>query len=412
MAIRGSFAGLRIRERRSALGLSQTALARETGISSSYLNLIEHNKRGVAGRVLIALARALDLPPSALSKEAELSLIGDLRHAAEQSPGHDAETDVTEEFVGRYPGWARLVHALHTQSDRQAARINALSDRLTHDPFLAETVHEVLTRITAVHSTADILAMSDLPHARRERFLSNLTTESARLAEVAESLATYFDQTIEVDQGVALPGAALERFLEKRKHRVEELEACPDPHTAIAAVLEKNKVLDTAETRAHSSAFLERYAADALMMPRAPFAEAAAALRYDPLALAYKFQAPVDAVLRRMATLPRTQAQRDDPLFGLIRINGAGHVLDRQPLAGFPMPRPGIECERWPLFIALQSHNRPVTGSIDLPSGLGFEALAVATKAEPRNISDEPCLVSTMLIAARDDAREMAFANC
>uniref|UniRef100_A0AAN0NK29 Helix-turn-helix transcriptional regulator n=1 Tax=Yoonia rhodophyticola TaxID=3137370 RepID=A0AAN0NK29_9RHOB len=37
--------GARIRERRLDLGLRQSAVAQEVGISPSYLNLIEHNRR-------------------------------------------------------------------------------------------------------------------------------------------------------------------------------------------------------------------------------------------------------------------------------------------------------------------------------------------------------------------------------
>ena len=55
-----SLAGTRIRERRRMLGMRQGALAKAAGISASYLNLIEHNRRNAAGRVLLALAEALD----------------------------------------------------------------------------------------------------------------------------------------------------------------------------------------------------------------------------------------------------------------------------------------------------------------------------------------------------------------
>ena len=44
--------GSRVRERRLALGMRQADLARDAGISASYLNLIEHNRRRVAGDVL------------------------------------------------------------------------------------------------------------------------------------------------------------------------------------------------------------------------------------------------------------------------------------------------------------------------------------------------------------------------
>ncbi|MGY9052804.1 MAG: helix-turn-helix domain-containing protein, partial [Rhodobacterales bacterium] len=53
--------GTRIRENRKALGISQKNLARIAGVSASYLNLIEHNRRGIAGKTLNAIARALNV---------------------------------------------------------------------------------------------------------------------------------------------------------------------------------------------------------------------------------------------------------------------------------------------------------------------------------------------------------------
>ena len=70
--------GTRIRERRRAKKLTQTALAKTVGISASYLNLIEHNRRGIAGRTLIALARELGMQPSDLSEGADAALINTL----------------------------------------------------------------------------------------------------------------------------------------------------------------------------------------------------------------------------------------------------------------------------------------------------------------------------------------------
>jgi transcriptional regulator with XRE-family HTH domain len=56
---RSALTGTRIRERRILIGMRQAELARAAGISASYLNLIEHNRRRVGEDVLAALARAL-----------------------------------------------------------------------------------------------------------------------------------------------------------------------------------------------------------------------------------------------------------------------------------------------------------------------------------------------------------------
>ena len=47
-----SILGTRIRERRRAMGVTQAEMSRRIGISASYLNLIERNKRGIAGPLL------------------------------------------------------------------------------------------------------------------------------------------------------------------------------------------------------------------------------------------------------------------------------------------------------------------------------------------------------------------------
>ena len=53
---RSAFAGTRIRERRMTLGLRQSEVALRAGISGSYLNLIEHNRRRIGGKLLLDLA--------------------------------------------------------------------------------------------------------------------------------------------------------------------------------------------------------------------------------------------------------------------------------------------------------------------------------------------------------------------
>ena len=52
--------GTRIRERRRRAGITQSNLAKKIGISASYLNLIEGNKRRIAGPMLVKIADALD----------------------------------------------------------------------------------------------------------------------------------------------------------------------------------------------------------------------------------------------------------------------------------------------------------------------------------------------------------------
>lgn len=65
---RSALTGTRIRERRTVLGLRQAELARLSGISPSYLNLIEHNRRRIGGKLLVEIARHLGVEASALTR--------------------------------------------------------------------------------------------------------------------------------------------------------------------------------------------------------------------------------------------------------------------------------------------------------------------------------------------------------
>ena len=78
----GALLGTRIRENRKALRLSQKDLAHAAGISASYLNLIEHNRRRIAGKTLNTIARALKVEPSELSDGMNQDLIDRVKTAA------------------------------------------------------------------------------------------------------------------------------------------------------------------------------------------------------------------------------------------------------------------------------------------------------------------------------------------
>ena len=163
--------GTRIRQRRRETGLTQVELARRIGISASYLNLIEWNKRRIAGSLLRRTAEELNLGIDDLEGSAERRLFETLTEVAHlpELSSLDIEDDHTGELIGRFPGWARAMAAL-ARSEREATvRAQTLSDRLSNDPFLSETVHRMLTRIAAIRSAADSVdeASKGLPDLSR-----------------------------------------------------------------------------------------------------------------------------------------------------------------------------------------------------------------------------------------------------
>jgi len=177
--MKGALAGTRIRERRRQLDLKQSALAKAAGISASYLNLIEHNRRTVSGKVLASLARELDLPIRDLEEGAESDLIGNLRQVLADNPNLESENTSIEEFIGRFPEWARIVTALSSQIQDNEAAIATFSDRQNFDPHLQNTLYEMITTITAIRSTSGILRTEeDIDSQQRGRFETVIHNES------------------------------------------------------------------------------------------------------------------------------------------------------------------------------------------------------------------------------------------
>jgi transcriptional regulator with XRE-family HTH domain len=178
--------GTRIRDRRLLMGMKQSALAEAAGISPSYLNLIEHNRRRIGGKLLIGLARALGVEPGVLSDGADATIHDTLRAAAHglgEARARRPETDRIDDLAARFPGWTGLIAQQRKRIGDLEAAVEGLRDRLAHDPVLAEAMHEVLSSAAAIRSTADILVReADLDPAWRGRFHRNLHEEAERLS--------------------------------------------------------------------------------------------------------------------------------------------------------------------------------------------------------------------------------------
>ncbi len=200
-----SLIGARIRERRRASGMTQAKLAATLGVSASYLNLIELNKRNIGGGLLKRIAGALGMSLDELDGAAGRRLLDDLRALAADSRLADLTLDAAriDDLAGRHPGWARALVVLQRAVVDRDRAVAALSDRLSHDPFLGEMVHDVRSRVAAIRSSSEILeTVDDLAPAQRQRFVSIIGAESARLSDLAQALAAFFDPALTTTRSI------------------------------------------------------------------------------------------------------------------------------------------------------------------------------------------------------------------
>ncbi|MFP4570405.1 short-chain fatty acyl-CoA regulator family protein [Rhodosalinus sp.] len=397
---RDTLIGSRIRERRALSGLRQADLARRVGISASYLNLIEHNRRRIGGKLLMRIAGALEVEPSLLSEGAEAALLARLREAAAAQPGTKAELDRVEEFAGRFPGWANLLADARRRIDALEDTVETLSDRLAHDPHLAASLHEVLSTVTAIRSTAAILAGTEgLEREWQDRFHRNIDEDSRRLAEGAQALVTYLDGAADARRSLTSPQEEIDAFLADRDFHFAELEA---PGADPAELLDP-AVLTSQAARQIAERLLQRYAEDAAQVPLALARDVVAEHGVDPAALARAAGCDLPCAMRRLASLP---PQALPAPAGLAICDSAGALTFRKPLDDFPLPRFGGGCALWPLFEALARPGQPVMRLLVQAGGEArpMRAFAVAAPSRAAVFDAPPLMEAHMLVVAAPEA--------
>jgi len=376
--------GTRLRERRQALGLRQADLAAQMGISASYLNLIEHNRRRIAEDLLTRLAAALDVSLDSLQESHAEGRLDVLRAAAAAVPGAGAEVDRLDELVGRFPGWAATLGELHDRSRALGRVVEVLSDRMAHDPHLSASLHEVLSAVSSVRTTAAILAdTDDIDPAWRQRFHHNLHADSERLALGAEALVAYLDAAGSgQEQSIASPQEEVEAWAEACDWRLDSVQD-----------LAQSTHLASGAGRALAAALQTQFIADLAAMPDPAFAEALTRLGPDPLALASLFRVPVLAAFRRIALRPGSG-------LGLLLCDGSGTLTLRKTVTGFSSPRFGAACPLWPLFTALTRPETPVEAVIELPGpqGARFRARAFCQTRFPGGFRGPELREAAMLL--------------
>ncbi|APZ51281.1 helix-turn-helix domain-containing protein [Salipiger abyssi] len=392
---RDTLTGSRIRERRIILGMKQAELARRADISASYLNLIEHNRRRIGGKLLLDIAEILGVEPSMLTEGAEAALIAALREAALHAQSSGAELDRLDEFAGRFPGWARLLADSRARIETLERSVEALTDRLAHDPHLADALHEMLSTVTAIRSAASILAEpGEIDPDWQRRFHRNIYEDSARLAESSRSLASYLEAEGKAAAESGTPQEEVEALFEAADYHIAPLDAGGLP----GEVAQELGAALSPTARALLRRAFERYAADAAALPLPQVLEAVVVTGTDPLALARRFGTDPARAMRRLATLPPSAPCGQ---VGLAICDASGVFTFRKPLPDFPIPRFGADCPLWPLFAAL---SRPmsvlsrVLHSAGRQSG-AVTAIAFAQPAGPPEINREPVFEAHMMIA-------------
>ena len=219
--------GARLRSRRQELGLSQVAVAKQAGISPSYLNLIEHNRRRIGGALLRRLAAALELDLQTLTGIQESRLAAELADAL-VDPLFTESRAVAERAVENAVANPDLVRAFlvlyHAFRDAKS-QLMEIGERINQNAYINEVNHQVLTLITSIRSFAEILRdYHDLSEAQRREFLGATVAESRRLTRISTEAFSRLERS-PMRSPFPSPDGEVADFIDDRGNYFPELEA-------------------------------------------------------------------------------------------------------------------------------------------------------------------------------------------
>ena len=379
MAVQKLYAGLKLREVRGRIGLSQTAFAAKLGVSLPYLNQMEHNHRPVSAAVVLALAREFGVDVAALSAGDADRMTADLREALSDPAAGGGAPPLADLRLAaaNAPALARAILDLHRAYRQTHERLASLDEALGRD--------EAALRPGAWDEVRDFFHYCDNYIDAIDRAAEHWAGQAVGDGDVVSAaLATLSRQGIELQYSDMAP---LRRFdPDARRLVLSGRAAGPTQRFQLLhqiALLTQGKLLDatldlaqfcTPEARAIARIGLANYFAGAALMPYTRFLREAEATRHDLEILADRFGTSIEQVAHRLATLQRPGA-KGVPFF-FVRVDQAGTITKRHSATRLQFARFGGACPLWNVHSAFETPGRFLRQLAETPDGVRYFCLA------------------------------------
>lgn len=386
------YLGRRIRPLRIRMGLSQATLAQRLGISASYLNLVEHDRRPVTSTLLLTLARVLDVDLRALGDGADAEIVARLTEIFSEPlfEDHPVMAKDLGTLVNDTPEVARAVVRLHEAYANARSALETLGERMTDDAQDIGTIDR--TRLSS-EQVSDFIQRHENHFPALEREAERLMGGAAVDAD-GESLFARLSHHLEQAHGVRVRvltvgemHGAMRRFVPARRELLLSealrrgsrnfqvaaqigLLECGSTFQALTA----DPKLTSEESRALCRVALASYFAGAVLMPYDAFLRAAEAERYDVELLGHRFRVGWEQVCHRLTTLRRPGAEGVP--FYFLRIDLAGNISKRFSAAGIRFPRFSGLCSLWNVHAAFLQPGRVRVQVSRMPDGHTVLAIA------------------------------------
>lgn len=372
MATQKLYAGVKLRELRTRLGLTQKAFAAQLGVSLPYLNQMENNNRPVSTGVVLAMAQEFGFDVTQLSTGDTERMVTDMREALADPIFAETDTPLADLQLAasNAPNLARAFLELHRAYRQTHERLASLDEALGRDdaPVQPSPWEEVRDFFHYCDNYIDAVDRA------AEHFASNLT------GDVLRASAPEFD--------IQFSDAAALRSFEP-KTGVLQVSSSASPQTQRfqifhqIALLSYDELLEatldlarfqTQAARDIAKIGLANYFAGAALMPYDAFLSEATASRHDLEHLANRFGASIEQVAHRLSTLQRPGA-KGVPFF-FVRVDQAGTITKRHSAARLQFARFGGACPLWNVHRAFETPGHFLRQLAETPDGVRYISLA------------------------------------
>jgi predicted transcriptional regulator/transcriptional regulator with XRE-family HTH domain len=416
--------GAKIRALRRRQGLSQVKLAETLGISPSYLNLIEHDRRPLSAALLIKLAQALRLDLQTFSGEKDAHVAADLLELFGDPvfEGHDLTAADVRELAVHSPAAAAAVVSLYRAYRGARESADALALRLSesdeivgldrsrlpneevgdliqlHGNYFSELEEgaEMLWRGAGLHLSR---LYEGLVHHLEE--FEGVEVRVATVREMAGALRRY-----DPARRVLTLSEALRRG--SRNFQLAHQLGLLTQGAAFDRIIHDARLSSDA-SRAVARVALANYFAGAVLMPYHEFREAARGERYDIEVLGHRFRTSFEQVCHRLTTLRRPRAEGVP--FHFVRIDVAGNISKRFSASGLRFARFSGACPRWNVFAAFLTPGMIRTQLSQMPDGTTYFWIARTLRKEGGGYHSPDTVFAVGLGCEVRHARELVYAE-
>jgi XRE family transcriptional regulator, fatty acid utilization regulator len=375
--------GAKVRVLRRERNLTQAQLAERLGISASYLNLIEHNRRSLSAPLLIKLADLFDLDLKSLSSENHARVVADLMEVFGDAifEQHDVTAAEVRDLAASSPSASRAVLSLYRayRAAREASDTLAatLSDGdlegIDSSHLPTEEVSDLIQRhgnhFPELEAGAEAVSRGGGPERDdlstalvRQLGALGVSVRIVRPAEMAGAVRRY-----DPDPKVLYLSEVLRRG-SRNFQLAYQLGLLTQAETLDRFAADRH--LTSASSRALAKVALANYFAGAVLMPYQPFLEAARVERYDIELLGHRFRASFEQTCHRLTTLHRPGAEGVP--FHMVRVDIAGNISKRFSASGLRFARFSGACPRWNLFEAFTTPGMIRTQLSQMPDGATY----------------------------------------